>query len=136
MPGCTWGNATEEVLATFQSDFDKFVEKVLHKQEVMNRNVSIVQQKIKVINTTFMELQKSAMGSSYQLSKLENVTIPKMAKKSKESKAKLMNAIIAMEIHDSKLSLLMYELPAMPSANAAAVVSDAIVMLRITDEKA
>ena len=115
---------------------DKFAEKVLQKLEVMNTNIGNVQQEIRVINITLTELQKVVTDSSDRLAELKDVNIPGMVNKSKESEAKLMNAITKMEIHDRKLNLLMYGLPTKPSENTAAVIRDAILKLGLTDEEA
>ena len=101
----TMGSNGESVSRT---EFLESINKIIEKLDSVNLNVTSMRGEIAEIRKTLADVETTAAATAARLTTVENVTLPKMEEKRKESESELRELILAMEIHDRKMNLLMY----------------------------
>ena len=119
-----------------RTEFLESINKIIEKLDSVNLNVTSMRGEIAEIRKTLVDVETAAADTAARLTTIENVTLPKMEEKRKESESELRELILAMEIHDRKMNLLMYGVAKSKDECVADVVRKSFEEIGFTHEEA
>ena len=101
-------NGESTTTSVNRTEFLDSIDKIMKKLDDVNFNVMSMRGEIAEIRKTLTEVETSAAATAAGLEKLENIALPKVRKEGEESVNELRDLILAMEVHDRKMNLLLY----------------------------
>lgn len=117
------------------SDFVKTTDKIIEKLDLLNSNVTTIHKEVAELRANISDLQAAVADSTARLTHIENDALPKMQKKSENLESELKQMIMALELHDRKMNLLIYGMEKKKEEKVVEVVRKAIEELGFSKEE-
>ena len=118
------------------SDFVKTTEKIIEKLDTLNTNVTVIRNEVSEMRANMSDLQAAVADSRERLTAIESDILPKMQKKNENLENELKQMIMALELHDRKMNLLMYGVEKKKDERVVEVVRSIIHELGFSKEEA
>lgn len=117
------------------SEFVKITDKIIEKLDLLNANVTSIHKEIAEIRANMTDLQAAVADSSARLTDIENDALPKLRKRNENLETDLTQKLMALELHDRKMNLLIYGVEKKKDEKVVQVVRNVIEELGFSKEE-
>ena len=118
-----------------RADFEELTNKIIQRLDSLGTDMSAIKKDISGIHATLADLQVATADSAARITVIENQSIPKLINEREAMESQIKDAILALELHDRKLNLLLYGVEKERNENVERKVRSCIQSLGFTQEE-
>ena len=120
--------------AATKADMTELTNTIVGRFDELTTNVASIKKEIAELHTEFADLRAATADTSARINRIEEETIPRLKSEREKVEKELKEAILAMELHNRKLNLLIYGIEKEAGENVQKKVREVIGKLGLARE--